>query len=833
MNQFEIAERLQGLQEKFQVTGRDELADALGSRLDELHHRHGKIAWLPEILSLFLQLSDRPAQLTNVHRVEEASRSSEVVQSASPPPDSGSLEGVYGAHDENMWEHVDFAAMSSDDDDLSSLESEMSVPKIVPQASMPPEDEYVMPDGMFTGDGEDEEMITAITDAQFWRKGTQSDPAPRRIARHSQVISEAQVIRQTIFMLQGLPTSLFPQIGQSIEIDRRYTLSHSSNKALASLLGSFTFIGAKLNTLRRFTEVSSTIHYMQTFCRDTEECLQEFNSYLSSIEMQYLQNNATVSLLQFLQDVRRKSRLLLPLADLVSSSYTTAVSSSSRPAQFLDQLYELICISQATGDDDEFRFLCKLFFSCFETYIRPIQLWMETGCLDPMEGASFVVRNDRVDDLRTLWREWHSLDEDSLIANMPRFLHPTCPKIFKTGKTMFFLRQLDGVLAENLADLKEPFLSFEDLYPSRSPTPFYLPFRELLKDAFERLVDSHHLVVSNALQNELNQRCGLWTSLRALELIYLCHDMSIVSAFDGKVFELIDRGRGAWDDRFLLTDLARNTFGNAPCVDPSRLAVRSCRTRDGPESGDGRSVNALEAVSIDYSLAWPLANIITKEAIHVYQRVFTFLMRIRRAKYVTVRRQPRGQVEGHDRREDAVGYALRHHLLWFLNVLYGHMTDLVISSTTHSMHQDLASSADIDAMIDAHTRYISSLEEQMLLAKHLAPIYRAVIDLLDLCIRFADIQALRHGSASTDHVAERRDEYSDSDNEADTTSAVPSSVESPSYLDQAKHLKDQFDQTLAFLSAGLKEVARVDDGNHNWAILAEKLEWRNSCVTRI
>ena len=631
-------------------------------------------------------------------------------------------------------------------------------------------------------------------------------------------------------MLQGLPTSLFWQLDKDLKVDQRYGLSHLSDKALASLLGSFSSIGAKLNTLRRFARVPQTIPYMQTFRRDIEECLRGLNSFLSMVEMQYLQNaTISVSLLQLLEDVRRESRLVLSLADLVSKP-----SSSRRSAQFLDQLYELVCISQATGDDDEFHFLSKLFFSCFETYIRPIQRWMETGCLDAREGAIFVVKNDWADELRTLWHEWHSLDEDSLAANTPRFLHSLSPKIFKIGKTMFFLRQLD-VLPEDLVGLKLTSLTFQDIYPAQSPTPFYISFPELLEGAFERLVDSYHLKVSNALQNELNQRCGLWISLRALELIYLCQDMSILGVFDDKFFELIDRGCGAWNDRFLLTELARNIFGTPSFVDPSRLTVRSSTQK---ASLDSRSVNALEAVSIDYVLAWPLANIITKDSIHVYQRIFTLLTQIRRAKYMIVKQQTRRN-EDQSSREDALGYALRHHLLWFLNVLYGHMTDLVISSTTYSMHEALSASDDIDAMIHAHASYASSLEEQLLLSKNLAPFYRAVVDLLDLCIRFADMQVARHGAGNSRGLKEEEEEeeYSDDDDEEessgeaqDTTTTL--TLVSVEYVRLVKDLKDQFDQNLAFLTAGLREIARVD-GQRSWAMLAEKLEWRNPRFTRI
>ena len=60
-NQFEVAARYDGLVEKFAVLDRDDLSEALQERLEELPTK-GK--WLPEILALFLSLSDRPVEKT-------------------------------------------------------------------------------------------------------------------------------------------------------------------------------------------------------------------------------------------------------------------------------------------------------------------------------------------------------------------------------------------------------------------------------------------------------------------------------------------------------------------------------------------------------------------------------------------------------------------------------------------------------------------------------------------------------------------------------------------------------------------------------------------------
>lgn len=793
-----------------------------------------------------MQLSDRPASqppldLTAVQRpieVEEPLSWSELDPSGT----------AYHDDDDDIWENVDFGAESSEDD-ISSVSSEAPAQRVLPKDSIALEEEYVIPEEVFST-GEDEDLIASIKSVQFW-KGENNQALSHKGASYTRPITELQIVRETIFMLQGFPTSLFWRLDGSIEVDRRYALEHSSNEALSSLLRSFSLIGAQVDTLRKFTKTPQTIAYVQSFLRGVEALLYKFDAFLSKAQAQYLSQTSTVaiSLIQLLYNVQRESRLLLSLTDLVSSFNHDM---SGQFTQCLDLLYDLICMLQAVGDDNGFRTLADLFFSCFESYMRPIQLWMETGRLDSVGGTFFILENRNDSDLRALWRDWYTLDEASRLQNAPKFVQPVAQRIFTTGKSMVFLRHLNA-LPPDTESLEKRKLTFEDIYPRDSSASLSLPFSVQLESVFEKLIKANHSIASDLLQTSLDQQCGLWMSLQALEYIYLCKDVSISGTIDHKIFESIDRGRGAWNDRFLLTELAQGAFSTIqPLIDPSRLIVRSAKVSHQDPNVQNRSVKILKALSFDYILPWPVANIITKDAIQTYQRISRFLMQIRRAQYVIVKQRlqynyhtERGSAKG----DNTLGYALRHNMLWFLNVLYGHITDLVISTTTNSMVKDLSASKDLDAMIAVHRSYMSSMEDQCLLSGNLVPLYEAIINLLDLCIRFADLQAMLHNGQNqfdqTNTVAHYRketnrrnqrtydedddDDDDDDENDAElrenTTTKLPSHDWASSYTHQLRALKDQFDRLVAFVTAGLKSVGRVD-GQPSWEILAEKLEWR-------
>ena len=828
-DQFAVSRQLDGLQEKFQVVNRDELAEALHSRLQELNSH--TISWKPEILSLFLQLSDRPASLSNLENLSKPTQA--------PPHESltsSDLKELGGEFEnEDIWEKVDFAGDSSEDE-FESVSSEASYPRTVPRTPSFPEQDYVIPDEVFVP-GEDKELITSIEKVQFWKPENHTLVA-RGQENASQTISELQLTREVIFMLQGLPASVFWRLDGDIEVDRRYTLAHSSILALSSLLSKFTHVGAKLDSVRDFARLPQTIPYMQTFSRGLEELLLAFDSFLSQIQCQYLSPGSTVSLLQLLNDIRPRSHHLLLLADLVSK----LSQDHSEPMLCLDLLFENVCVLEALGDTDATKKLATLFFSCFKTYTRSIQLWMETGQIDPLDSAFFVRVNQTNGDLRTLWHDWYVLDEGVQKHKIPKFLEPAVNKVFTTGKNMVFLRQLNALPEDNERPQESDIISADQTSYEASLT--CLPFSALVDATFDKLVNANHSVSARILRAELDEQCGLLESLDALELVYLGKDLSILGTIDNKIFELMDRGR-AWDDKFLLTESTRTAFSVRPEIEASRLVVRSEGSSQRNPSRQTRSVRTLESISIDYILPWPVANIITEDSIQSLQRIANFLMQIRRAKYALVRQRVRDARVQLDETAHTLVHGLHHSLLWFLDILYSHLTYLVISTANESLRSTLAKSRDIDSMIDAYRSYLSSLENQCILSQNLAPIHEAIVNTLDLCVYFADLQAAHAAElASEDGISDSRFNLSTSRRRAETVDGFDSDSdedgddldheqtmtisfrESP-YDHRIQNLRYQFDHLVSFVADGLKGVARVE-GLPSWNILAERLEWRKS-----
>lgn len=815
-DQFAVAKQLEGLQEKFRILNRDELAEALQSQLVELEKTRN--SWFPEILCLLLQLSDRPALLSTVKHSAEGVETAETKQSLSWSHIN--VEGI-AFNDEDIWEKVDFAGDSSDDD--FSVASDASFSRQRPQSSTTVEEDYVVPDDMFLS-AQDEDVVTSIRKAQFWK------PENQPVEFHgkddsSRLITESQLCREVIFMLQGLPTSVFRHLDGEIKVNYGYKLAHSSNEALASLLQCFSEIGANINVIRRFTKVPQTIPYMQTFCRAIEERLLEFDKILSQLQCKHLSVDYTISILQLLADVRQHSHELLLLSDMIAKLGEISID---QPMRCIDLLYDLICMHEALGDETSSRNLAQLFFMCFKTYTRSARLWMEKGQVDALDSTFFVRTIHENGGLRTLWHDWYVLDMGHKGQKVPKFLATSIQKVFTAGKSMVFLRHLNA--------MPDPADSQDDNCPLESSLS--LPFSALVESAFEKLVNVDHSLSASLLRTELGQQCGLWASLDALHHVYLGKDMSATSAIDAKIFELLDRGR-FWD-RFLLTEVARTAFAPISVVETSKLLIRPANLSS--SQYQTRSVRVFQAISIDYGLPWPIANIITEDVMHSYQRVSTFLMQIRRAKYSIVKQRIRDARRASE--TDTLVNILRHNMLWFLDFLYGHLTYLVISTETQALHKALSGAQDVDAMIAAYQSYMVSLEAQCLLSKDLSQVHEAIISILDLCVHFASLQTAHSldgqdsGLSAVNMKTSRAtklpgddfdsdDDHDYEDDELSHEQTLTASFSDSSYIQQVQKVKHQFDHLATFVIHSLKGRARAD-GLPSWEILADRLEWRQN-----
>jgi gamma-tubulin complex component 5 len=832
-NQFEVSERLDLLQERCQILNNDELADALHARVLKLKHLSEK--WVPDALDLLLRLSDEPINKTKIELLANIGHQRVVVPSLT----WAQLEADDPVgHNDEIWRVAEYSDFSSDDEvhdvvaatpmqyttnplgeeqgDLWQVKVEHIDPDVGPKA------------------------LDHLRGAQFWQN----------VLDESLELTELQVIREVLFMLQGLPTALFWKVGNQFEIDKRFRLKNASRESFVNIISDFGQIATRLDLLRSFVQRAQSVRFMQTLRCAIEEKLHDLDAQLYSLEQNILvvETEVAATILQLSESVGKIVKATGWLADFVEEFDSKDLDA----IQILEMLFDRTCQIQASNDESSFECCSGLFSRCFETYFKPLQVWMDQGTLLEDKATIFVTALQSEQGLSGLWKKWYKMADNSAPSRSPNFLEPFKAQIFNAGKTVVFLQHLKESTEPPTGSSR---LELQQLRWNSASS--LLPFPEVFAGSIRELVESRLRVATSALREQLGHTCGLWQTLDALQSIYFGKNGHVTDLIDTKIFTAIDRCDRGWNDRFLLGDLLQTVFEPIESVQAERLTILSSSHPSKDLSRRRQSVKLLRDLRIQDALPWSVANVITRASLTTYQRISTFLTQTRRARYVLERRslfQVRRGRPGADQQERNLNQSLHRSLLLFINILYDHLTSLVIEEANTELHKKLTNAIDIDAMIAAHNRYCSTLEDACLTSKKFKPIHSEIIAILDLCIRFSDLNNPTQTPGSSDadadadadsyvsatsHQYRRRrhrpnqaqeatsssddDVESDDGGEGYSTFIVP---EESTLIEQLRKVGKELETHRAFVVAGLGSIGRVgEQEGGGWEILARRLGW--------
>lgn len=836
--------QLAGLEEKFRVLNNDELADALKLRLQELAPKSDR--WTPEVLSLLLQLSDQPAKRTKIEDLD--------LLKPEPLPSPLTWSQVIAEdpfdNQDGTWDIPNFAADGSDEDEdivlsettpapsATNLETEIDGSGNVDLLVTPP----------------DSFALEEIVRAQFWRstKGLHTSKIPNDShvkAASSMVITETQAIREVIFMLLGLPTSIFVASKHGgFAISTSCEMIHLSQDSLRQLLQGFISLHGELLIIRKWLTRQESVPLLQTLQSALALRMRNVDNTFSIIQGRIigLSKPFTASLLSLFDEANHVTRCLQQVAQLLAQ--TASYSKDDVAFRILELLHSASSISHSIGDVESYKFMATLFFDCFHTYLKPVMHWMRFGEVSRANHGFFVRVNEEQVAPSLVWQKQHHLvqDEDGCL-HAPRFLDVAAKKIFTTGKSVNFLRMLgQDTVDRNDKCTTDPQLNYRNVC-GQNELSSLSPFSDLFGMALETWIGSQHKSSSHNLRLRLESQCGLRKSLDALEFIYFSRNGALASNIMRTIFDRMDRGIEAWNDGFLLTELFQSVFKTVSCIEVGRLAVRPSHNCHQDIQNSRRSMKVLETIRVWYALPWPIANIIKQESIIVYQRILVLLMQAHRAKHMLERerlinsKMPNSESE---HRESHLVFTLRHRLLWFSNTLLVYLTDVVLATASSNMKVNMTAAEDVDGMIAVHEVYVSKLEQQCLIDEGLEKIHHAMISILDLIILFSDARASYTGESNLDHMNrlviptpnrrrmsikrhKRVDTGSDSSDDETQANDVIADLsyirfEDISYSQRLLDMHTRFADSLNFVIAGLHGIHQ-NGGEPCWEVLAEIL----------
>jgi gamma-tubulin complex component 5 len=269
------------------------------------------------------------------------------------------------------------------------------------------------------------------------------------------------------------------------------------------------------------------------------------------------------------------------------------------PFSHLEELFIQTTLAQMTLEKASFDFLSIMLLDCLKTYLKPIRKWMENGELGANDETFFVFENDSGSDVASMWHDRFVLRRDAQNQlRSPSFLQPAAMKIFNTGKSVIFLKELGYGHTLSANHDNEPSLDHSIVCGTSDDVPLS-PFQELFHAGFERWIRSKYSLASASLRTHIFEAQGLMRILNTFQMLFLGSNGAVFENFANAVFERMDSGHRGWSDRYMLTELARSIFSDVlHTQDAEKIVVRSTKTKD-----QGRSVKGLAAVSVDYSVS--------------------------------------------------------------------------------------------------------------------------------------------------------------------------------------------------------------------------------------
>ncbi|KAK3308785.1 Spc98 family-domain-containing protein [Chaetomium strumarium] len=826
-NQFEVQDRLNGLEERFCVVGRDALAEALRKRLDALEPHRNQTT--PEVLHLLLELADQPVQKSKLSDLDALVQQPK--EDGPPPLSWREIAREDGWKQErDIWRLVDYAPGSSDEEDEPDAQFEGSLESLTTAPST--DDGYWRTAQDLATKSQGDELLKQIEDAQSWRHASATDG---EVLSKKIPISTPQLLREVLYMLAGLETSLFDSRCNPIT---KYQLDGVSWDSYKVLVTSFAECGRRLAPLRVFAKHKERSPLRQVFQDCVQKAMHSLDLELSSIQTRLVapEEDVVVSLMEVQGELAPKLAPLYVLAEIVRQ---VLEERNTHAFRYLELLYDAVGLAQSQGDLATYQLLGTIFFDCFQVYLKPIRLWMEEGKLLPGDRTFFVSESPTKLPLPQIWKKQFNLlrtTEGNLHA--PRFLRPAIHRIFTAGKSIVVLkhmRQHESTTSKYRASV-EPKMDFATVCPADSE---FAPFSELFSAAFHAWIESKHHTAATTLRELLFSSYGLSQGLNALLHIYLMSDGSRSDTFASSIFRHLDNFSSSWRDRFTLTEIAQEAFSG--CTEAYRLSAQ-VDTR-GPAHSALASRSSvrlgLPAIRLNYRLSWPVQIVIPEEAIQGYQTIFTFQLQARRA--ISVLQHPILGLQRSDAREASMAsyFLLRAKLLWFSNTIATYLSTLVLAPNTARLRTELCEAADVDDMINAHAAFISRIINESCQGPKLQPIHAQSAEMArreedDMEVSRLSVMSSPYKSPAKVQAwaKERKRVRDDDDDEEEPLSGkwvarMGKGVDSRKpYQSVMKELNGHFERHFRFVAGGLRGVARAsrEEAAAKWDLLAEMLE---------
>ncbi|XP_077546218.1 gamma-tubulin complex component 6 isoform X2 [Haemaphysalis longicornis] len=152
--------------------------------------------------------------------------------------------------------------------------------------------------------------------------------------------------------------------------------------------------------------------------------------------------------------------------------------------------------------------------------------------------------------------------------------------------------------------------------------------------------------------------------------------------------------------------------------------------------------NILSCVILTYKVEWPLNVVITSACLQRYNKIFGFILSLRRALWALSDIWSRLKPSALPRKPDAspefrLLQLMRHEMLHFVQLVQSYVCDQVMQTSLAELRAELGGKAcTVDGLRNAHMAFLKRLCQRLLLGRRAVPVYKLLREALKTVLFF-------------------------------------------------------------------------------------------------
>ncbi|KAI9178716.1 hypothetical protein H9P43_005378 [Blastocladiella emersonii ATCC 22665] len=578
---------------------------------------------------------------------------------------------------------------------------------------------------------------------------TDDDPVAESLPFNPILVTEAEVARESLWLLRGLPCALYAEdtTTHAIRVVKRVSVTHLAQDTLLALMTRFALRAARINVLRRLA--AELRHHadpvLVALAAGTAAELDLFDLHLADLERNlqhhYIWQPAAApprkaSLLSLLQATAT------PFLDELES-VAGAWTASTPGTAVVDAVHEHVVARQLTPTAANW---LRLFLGAARAVCTQVDAWLRDG---RVVSPSFFVRRALPDGAgaaateEDTWRAGFLVDD----AKVPRLLRGVQAELVVLGKSTVMATLADArrpvptaacppfytvfadylhahcadpsrITREQWAAAASPWTS-DDLQLSR-------PLDRVLADAVRAALGAF-TATSIDVVHSFAVAHGLHRHMRALSGVYLMEDGATWADVCRGIFRRV-RVRAEWCTVDRLAGLL---------LEPLADVVRRSGVEGEVLALEIVGAPAIRSVHIQYLAPWPVRALVGDEQVGGYNCVMVALLYLRQAKYLLEGDGALARIRRVRSREFDAILALRLRLLHFVRAIEAFWMVTVIETERIRFRAELDRATAIDSLIAAHQQFLGRVLDKSLL--NTPPLADAIGQVFGLCSQFAGV----------------------------------------------------------------------------------------------